>query len=165
VALVLDLLAMAALSEKRTRRGAELALAATELLSESGAADFEKTFYAAHHDVMDLVEAAFSPDERAAMASAVSGIDVDAARTLVDSELSENRPAPPPPTTARTAEALTPREREIAQLVAQGLTNRQIAERLVIATRTAEGHLQRILTKLGLTSRTQLAVWVTEHLR
>ncbi|HEV2760757.1 MAG TPA: AAA family ATPase [Acidimicrobiales bacterium] len=55
--------------------------------------------------------------------------------------------------------ALTRREREVADLVSQGLTNRQVAERLVIAERTAENHVQHILTKLGLSNRSQLAVW------
>ena len=54
---------------------------------------------------------------------------------------------------------LTPRERDIAALVAEGLTNRQIAERLVIATGTARIHVERILGKLGLTSRVQIATW------
>jgi DNA-binding NarL/FixJ family response regulator len=43
--------------------------------------------------------------------------------------------------------------------VSQGLTNREVAERLVIAERTAENHVQHILTKLGLSNRSQLAVW------
>ncbi|MQA79688.1 MAG: AAA family ATPase [Streptosporangiales bacterium] len=57
---------------------------------------------------------------------------------------------------------LTTRERQIAELVAQGLTNRQIAATVHIAERTAETHVQRCLTKLGLTNRTQLAAWVAE---
>jgi len=56
--------------------------------------------------------------------------------------------------------SLTPREKEVATLVAQGLTNRKIAARLVISEFTAETHLARIFKKLGLRSRTQLAVWV-----
>lgn len=59
--------------------------------------------------------------------------------------------------------ALTPREREVADLVARGLTNRQIAETLVIAQRTAEGHVERVLAKLGFGSRTQIAAWVAEQ--
>ena len=55
--------------------------------------------------------------------------------------------------------ALTRREREVAALVSQGLTNRELAERLVIAERTAENHVQHILIKLGLSNRSQLAVW------
>lgn len=55
---------------------------------------------------------------------------------------------------------LTPREREVAGLVAEGLSNRQIAEKLYVSERTAETHVQNILTKLGFTSRTQVAGWV-----
>ncbi len=54
---------------------------------------------------------------------------------------------------------LTRRERQIAELVAQGMSNKQIAAKLVISQRTAEGHVERMLRKLGLTSRTQLASW------
>lgn len=59
--------------------------------------------------------------------------------------------------------ALTRREREVADLVARGLTNRQIAETLVISQRTAEGHVERVLAKLGFGSRTQIAAWVAEQ--
>ena len=58
-------------------------------------------------------------------------------------------------------EPLTPREREVAALVAQGLTNREIAERLYLSERTAQNHVQHILTKLGLPNRGQIAVWMT----
>ena len=54
---------------------------------------------------------------------------------------------------------LTPRERDIAALVAQGLTNPQIAERLLLATGTVRIHVERILGKLGMTSRVQIATW------
>lgn len=56
--------------------------------------------------------------------------------------------------------ALTRREREVAELVAEGLANQQIADRLVIARRTAEGHVERILGKLGFSNRSQIAAWV-----
>jgi predicted ATPase/DNA-binding NarL/FixJ family response regulator len=58
---------------------------------------------------------------------------------------------------------LTRREREIAVLLAEGLSNREIAERLVISPRTAETHVDHILGKLGLNSRTQVVSWVAEH--
>lgn len=58
---------------------------------------------------------------------------------------------------------LTPREREVARLVARGCTNKQIAEALVIGDRTADTHVAHILGKLGLTSRTQIATWVVAH--
>ena len=54
---------------------------------------------------------------------------------------------------------LTPREREVAALVAEGLSNRQIAVRLVVSERTADVHVSNILRKLDLTSRAQLAAW------
>jgi DNA-binding CsgD family transcriptional regulator/tetratricopeptide (TPR) repeat protein len=56
---------------------------------------------------------------------------------------------------------LTRREGEIAALIARGLTNRQIAAALHISERTAENHVQHILTKLGLHTRTQIAAWTT----
>ena len=59
--------------------------------------------------------------------------------------------------------ALTRREFEIAAMVAQGMTNRQIAELLVIAVRTVEGHVENIRGKLGFHSRTQIAAWATER--
>lgn len=55
---------------------------------------------------------------------------------------------------------LTAREQEVALLITKGLTNRQIAERLVIAPRTAENHVQHIFDKVGVSSRAQLAAWV-----
>ena len=55
---------------------------------------------------------------------------------------------------------LTRREREIAQLVASGKTNREIAAELVIAHRTVDTHVEHILTKLGFTSRTQIAALI-----
>ena len=61
------------------------------------------------------------------------------------------------------ASVLSPRELEVAVLVAEGLSNREIAERLVIATRTAETHVTNCLTKLGLHARSQLATWVAVH--
>ena len=60
----------------------------------------------------------------------------------------------------RTASGLSARETQVAQLVARGLTNRQIAETLVLSERTAGNHVQHILTKLGLHNRTQIAAWV-----
>jgi CRP-like cAMP-binding protein len=54
---------------------------------------------------------------------------------------------------------LTPREREVAALVARGLTNREIAAGLVVTERTAATHIEHILSKLGLRSRAQVAAW------
>ncbi|MFE1593963.1 AAA family ATPase [Nocardia sp. NPDC058705] len=57
--------------------------------------------------------------------------------------------------------ALTPREREVAELVARGLTNHEIADALVLSDRTAQNHVQHILTKLGFAKRSQIAAWVS----
>jgi len=55
---------------------------------------------------------------------------------------------------------LTSREQQVAVLVAGGLSNADIARRLVISQRTAESHVANILTKRGFTSRSQIAAWI-----
>jgi DNA-binding CsgD family transcriptional regulator len=67
-------------------------------------------------------------------------------------EAGEPRPSP-----------LTPREREVAVLIAHGLTNREIAAGLVVTERTAATHIEHILNKLSLRSRAQVAVWAAEQ--
>jgi predicted ATPase/DNA-binding CsgD family transcriptional regulator len=60
--------------------------------------------------------------------------------------------------------ALSRRETEVARLIARGLSNRAIAESLVLSPRTVDGHVERILTKLGFASRVQVAGWISAHL-
>jgi non-specific serine/threonine protein kinase len=60
---------------------------------------------------------------------------------------------------------LTRRERDVAALVAEGLSNRDIAARLVISPRTAETHVQHILLKTGFSTRSQVAVWYSSSAR
>ncbi|PWW59426.1 ATP-binding protein [Actinokineospora spheciospongiae] len=79
------------------------------------------------------------------------------ARGLRTSPTAALRPTP----AATPRGTLTKRELEIAALVAEGLTNRDIAERLVIARRTAESHVDHILRKLNLTNRSQIAAWIS----
>ncbi|QZS52949.1 LuxR family transcriptional regulator [Rhodococcus opacus] len=69
------------------------------------------------------------------------------------------------PVPAKSSEigALSRREGQVAELVAEGLTNRAIAAKLFISQRTAQGHVERILSKLGYTSRTQIATWLIEQ--
>ncbi|GAF45555.1 protein kinase domain-containing protein [Rhodococcus wratislaviensis] len=62
-----------------------------------------------------------------------------------------------------STEALTKRERQVADLVAQGLSNKAIAANLGISPRTAQGHVEHILVKLGFSSRTQIATWLIEQ--
>jgi tetratricopeptide (TPR) repeat protein len=72
-------------------------------------------------------------------------------------------PAAPALTSRQSARkefgGLTPREREVAVLIAQGKSNREIAEMLVITVRTVEANITRILDKLGFKSRTEIATW------
>lgn len=81
----------------------------------------------------------------------------------INSILKKKTPAAPPrgPETVGGIENLTPRELQIARLISQGLTNKKIAQQLVIAQRTAEGHVENILRKLGGTSRAQIAAWMS----
>ncbi len=64
---------------------------------------------------------------------------------------------------ARAASPLTAREHEIVVLIARGLSNRQIADELVISPATAARHVANILSKLGFTKRTQIASWAARH--
>lgn len=77
---------------------------------------------------------------------------------IIEYALSEREPE-----IAADVGPLSRREREVARLVAAGLTNREIAEQLFIAERSAEGHVERIRNKLGVRSRTEVATWSVEH--
>jgi non-specific serine/threonine protein kinase len=72
-------------------------------------------------------------------------------------------PAQAAPEAAEPDTVLTAREREVAELIAEGLSDRQIASRLMISVRTAETHAQNILAKLGYRSRTRIASWVAQQ--
>jgi predicted ATPase/DNA-binding NarL/FixJ family response regulator len=75
----------------------------------------------------------------------------------------ENLAADTRPGSVADAPALTRRQRQVADLVAQGLSNREIARRLVIAVRTADSHVQNILLRLGFNSRAQIAAWCVQR--
>ena len=60
---------------------------------------------------------------------------------------------------ARAASPLSPRESEVASLIALAMSNRQIAERLVLSERTVEAHVRSILAKLGYSTRIEIATW------
>ena len=100
---------------------------------------------------------------RAALGEAAFGQALEEGATLRFDEavaLAVGRRTPTPAAADGDEVRLTRRESEIAQLVAEGLTDREIAERLVLARRTAEGHVAHILSKLNVTSRDQVAAWV-----
>jgi DNA-binding NarL/FixJ family response regulator len=79
------------------------------------------------------------------------------AYALADAESEDGGDGPTTP-----ADTLTSREREVARLVAQGLTNRQVAEQLVLTEKTAANHVGRVFVKLGVHSRSELAARAAE---
>jgi DNA-binding NarL/FixJ family response regulator len=90
----------------------------------------------------------------------------EAVRSALDGLPAGHAPPAPPPEPRRPGSArprrsgLTRRELEVADLVADGLTNREIAERLFITERTAEGHVERLRAKLNVRTRSQVATAV-----
>jgi DNA-binding CsgD family transcriptional regulator/tetratricopeptide (TPR) repeat protein len=97
----------------------------------------------------DRVEAAALATSAGAMADSLGMAPLHRRARELTTQL-EDRPAGP----------LTRREQQVAELVSHGLTNRQIAATTHISERTAESHVQHILSKLGFTSRTQIAAWI-----
>jgi len=97
------------------------------------------------------------PDEIAAGIRSVyeggSPLDPKAARVLLESRR-----------TQRQTVNLTDREREVLLLVRGGLANKQIARRLGISERTVKAHLTSVFQRLGVTDRTQAAIWAADHL-
>lgn len=93
-----------------------------------------------------------------------TAFDHGRALTLDDAAARALREQPPGGSPKSAAdEVLTPREQQVAELVAQGLTNRAIADKLVISQRTVDGHVDHILNKLGYGSRTRIAAWVLQR--
>jgi DNA-binding NarL/FixJ family response regulator len=131
-----------------TQRHPELKVVAMTSFSEAdkvhGALEAGAAGYLLKHAEADVVAAAI----RAACRGEVH-LDPVIARQLTRS-LAIAKP--------RAVDALTEREREVLVLVARGLSNRQVADALVISERTARSHVSSILTKLGLASRTQAAL-------
>ena len=91
-----------------------------------------------------------------------ASLDVDSAIAYA---LGEPGPQAAVTTPAMPATTPTKRERQVADLVAEGLTNKKIAARLFISPRTAQGHVEHLLSKLGFDSRAQIAAWVVEQER
>jgi len=83
--------------------------------------------------------------------------------TLEDSVLEALSATTVQDTTSTSNGPLTPRQREVAALIARGLTNGQIAEQLVVSPHTVERHVENILNRLRVSSRTGIAVWMVER--
>lgn len=73
--------------------------------------------------------------------------------------------ARPPAAASTPADELTTREREVVELLAQGLTNKDIAQSLFLSVRTVEAHLRSVYAKLDVRSRTEAVLWAIEHQR
>jgi DNA-binding NarL/FixJ family response regulator len=103
-----------------------------------------------------LLKDADADEVARAIRGAIGGqmhLDPSVARMLADSLRGPRRPG----------KILTPREREVLMLVADGASNHQIARTLVMSERTARTHVSAILGKLGLVSRTQAALWAVRE--
>ncbi|MFE5790393.1 protein kinase domain-containing protein [Rhodococcus erythropolis] len=114
-----------------------------------------------HDEATSLVRGALDSRSFDAAHSAGLSFDFEAALNYALGTHSNS----PDRTAVPSAPRLTKRETQVAELVAEGLTNRAVAARLVISLRTAQGHVEHILTKLGFTSRAQIAAWVVEQAR
>ena len=83
-------------------------------------------------------------------------------RLISEFALMRVEPHAPEPPRARALSSLTPRETEVLRLVAEGLSNREIADRLLVTDETVKTHVSRVLAKLGLRDRTQAVVTAYE---
>jgi predicted ATPase/serine/threonine protein kinase/DNA-binding NarL/FixJ family response regulator len=157
----LEVLACIATEERNVRRAAVLMGAAEELAHSVGGVTIVSPNLLPYQEECEttarraLGEQAFGAAQREGR---LMGMDGAVVYALGLQSPDVNR-------TAGQSTDLTKRESEVAELVAQGLTNKQIAARLVISPRTAQGHVEHILTKLGFNSRAQIAAWVVEQSR
>jgi DNA-binding NarL/FixJ family response regulator len=113
-------------------------------------------------------------DEAEAVSAEAHAVISTLAASIPDASLRDNfaqratahLPALPPPTPLRAAKqaaaGLTAREREVATLIAQGKSNRAIADALVLSERTVAKHVENVMSKLGFSSRAQVAAWAVE---
>ncbi|MFE9327491.1 protein kinase [Nocardia sp. NPDC052278] len=146
-------------AEEDGERAAVLMGAAESLLRSSpGFSVFFPHLSQSHEECVRIVRRALGERRFDAAFRRGRAMALDAAVAYALGEQSSETP----PTYARPAQ-LTKREQQVAELIARGLTNKQIAANLVISQRTAEGHVEHILTKLGFTSRAQIAAWIVDR--
>jgi non-specific serine/threonine protein kinase len=153
-----SVLAWVAIDQGKQTRAATLFGIADAIWTAIGASpDFYAVFKGPHDERVALTRKALG--DNAYDVAYAEGLRLPGDRAL-HYALEESVGARPP---AEIGRPLTKREFQIAGLVAEGLTNKAIATKLVIAQRTAETHVEHILTKLGVNNRAQIAVWVARN--
>jgi predicted ATPase/DNA-binding CsgD family transcriptional regulator len=151
-----EALAWTAATDEQYERASQLLGATEATLRTIGGMGGFKLFAAGHERCEAQLRHALGDDAYATAAQRGTDLSLDRA---VAYALGEQATTPSPaPSLTRALGVLTRRERQVAELIAQGLSNKEIAARLVISPRTVEGHIEHILTKLGFTSRTQIAI-------
>jgi ATP/maltotriose-dependent transcriptional regulator MalT len=160
IAVCLELIGSAIAVQGQTERGTRL-LAAAETVRETTGIDRPAGRGAEQERTVAALRSTLGADAFARAWEAGRRLLLD---EVVADALTPAEPAEPqiPPSNTRPS-PLTRREQEVAALIARGMTNRQIAEELFIAERTADTHVEHILAKLELGSRTQVATWVVEQ--
>ncbi len=158
IALCLEVLAWVVADTGEHERAARL-LGAASMVWRLNGTSFPGHVVSPHHQCEEQLSRALG--DESFQAAFRSGTDLTLNQTMAYA-LGEktNRAGKGQALGLRAAKTLTRREWEIAELVAQGLSNKEVAHTLVIAQRTAEAHVEHILRKLGFTSRSQIAAWV-----
>ncbi|HJQ04634.1 MAG TPA: LuxR C-terminal-related transcriptional regulator [Nocardioides sp.] len=158
--LTIDLLAWITVARGDARRGATLFGAANAIWQLVGSRLIGSPHLTEQGDKYEAMARGVLGDrEYDAAVDRGSALAVDEAIALALRE----RPAPAPAPTPRASTVLTRREREVAELVSEGMSNKEIAGKLVISVRTVEAHVEHILTKLDFTARTQVAHWMAHQ--
>ena len=158
IAVCLEGMSWIAASEGDVDRAARLLGAADALLRQVGMPlEGIQRLWAFHQQWEDTVRRRASERSFRVAYGAGAAMSADAAVAFALREV----PEPPLDQQDDHLDPLTKREQEVGELVSRGLTNREIAASLVISVRTAEKHVDRIMSKLGLANRTQIAAWVT----
>ncbi|MBT2266079.1 protein kinase [Rhodococcus erythropolis] len=163
VAYCLEALAWIAGSEGNPRRASVLMGSAQSLGRAVGIPPvFIPNLLGYHEECTSIVRQALGDPRYEAAQKEGCALQLDAA---ISYALGEKVAHTVSTSSASASGKLTKREIEVGELVSQGLTNKEIATRLVIAQRTAQGHVENILTKLGFTSRAQIAAWMVENMQ
>jgi non-specific serine/threonine protein kinase len=157
----LDALACQAAMVGRPQRAARLLGAAESLQAETGIR-LMRHLEPLLAQARETLSAALAPAALESETQAGRRMARDEAVAYALDEKKAARPAGPPKATSRML--LSKREVEIAELVAQGLSNKEIATRVFLSERTVETHVSNILDKLGVNSRVEISTWVAQEL-